>query len=160
PDFVHTYHFYGIYLTAMGRFPEALPKLRRAVDLDPLSLPARASLGFCCYLSRHYEEGIAELGKLLDMDPDFAVAHNLLSFIHAQKGMWDEAIAAQQRAVDLSARDPFRVASLGVCLADSGRRAEAEAIRDELTAGSRQRYVSPVSMAYLRAALGDLDGAM
>jgi hypothetical protein len=76
------------------------------------------------------------------------------------KGMWDESIGAAGRAVELSGRDPFRLAGLGVCLANSGRRAEAEAILEEVHEASKRRYVSALETAYLRAALGDLDGAL
>jgi len=144
----------------MERFPEALPKLRHAVDLDPLSLPSRASLGLCYFLSRHFDESLSELEAALEIDSNFAVAHHIQSWAYMGKRMWSEAIAAARRAVELSARDPFRLAGLGVSLANSNRRAEAEEILEEIQEASTRRYVSALETAYLRAALGDLDGAM
>ena len=37
PGYAAGYHYYGIYLVAMGRFDEALRVLRRAEQLDPRS---------------------------------------------------------------------------------------------------------------------------
>jgi serine/threonine protein kinase/tetratricopeptide (TPR) repeat protein len=159
PDFVHVHHFYGIFLTAMGRFEDALPRLLRGIELDPLSLPARASLGYCLYLAGRPHEAIVELGKLLEMDPAFAVAHDLLSWSFAAKGMWAEAIRAGSRAVELSDRDSLRLSSFGACLAAAGRRGEAEAILAELEEVSPHRYVSAVQVALIHVGLGQTDRA-
>jgi serine/threonine protein kinase/Tfp pilus assembly protein PilF len=157
PDFVHVHHFYGIYLTALERFREGLVELHRAEELDPLSLPARASLGFCLYFARRHDEAIVELEKVLEMDPSFAVAHCVLSWAYLAKRMWTEAVRAGTRAAELTGRDTFRLASLGACLAASGRTAEAEAILAELAAASPRRYVSALEIAYVHVALGQTD---
>ena len=154
PDFVHGHHFYGIFLTAMERFEEGFVELRRAQEQDPLSLPARASLGFCLYLARRYDDSIAELEKILEMDSTFAVAHNLLTWNYVQKQTWAEAIESAKRAVEFSGRDTLRLSSLGACLAASGRQAEAEAILAELAEVSPRRYVSAAQIAFVHAALG------
>ena len=72
PDFVHVHHFFGIFLTARESFEEGIREVDRAVELDPLSLPARASRGFCLYLGRRCDESIGELEKILELDPSFA----------------------------------------------------------------------------------------
>ena len=157
PDFVHAHHFYGIFLTAMEQFEEGLVGLRRAQELDPLSLPARASMGLCLYLARRYDESIAELEKILEMDSSFSAAHHILSSNYLQKQMWAEAIESAARAVELSDRGTYRLSLLGACLAASGRRAEAEAILAELAALSSRRYVSAAEIAFIHAALGQPD---
>jgi serine/threonine-protein kinase len=157
PDFVHVHHFYGIFLTAMERFQDGLVELHRAEELDPLSLPARASLGFCLYLARQHDVTIVELEKILEMDPSFVVAHHLLSWNYLAKQMWTEATRAAGRAAELSGRDTLRLSSLGACLAASGRRTDAEAILAELAAVSPRRYVSAIQVAFIYVALGQLD---
>ena len=157
PDFVHVHHFYGIFLTAMDRFPDGLIELQRAEELDPLSLPAQTSLGFCLYFARQYDEAIAVLSKILDIDANFVPACDLLSWNYAKKRMWTEATRFGARAAELSGRDPTRLSSFGACLAASGRRADAEAILAELTAVSPRRYVSAAQTAFIYVALGQRD---
>ncbi len=157
PDFVHVHHFYGIFLTSRERFQDGLVELHRAEALDPLSLPARASLGWCFFLARRYDEAIAELEKVLEMDSNFAVAHHLLSLNYFAKRMWTEATRFGARAAELSGRDPTRLSSFGACLAASGRRDEAEAILAELAALAPRRYVSSLDIAYIQVALGRTD---
>ena len=159
PDFVHAHHFYGIFLTARERLEEGLVELHRAQELDPLSLPARASLGLCLYLGRRYDEAIVELEKLVEMDSTFAVAHHVLCMNLTQKQAWAKAIDSATRAVNLSGRDPFRLSLLGAGLAASGRQAGAEAILAELDALPAGRYVSAVDIAFVHVALGQLNAA-
>ncbi len=157
PDFVHVHQFYGIFLTAMERFADGLLELRRAIELDPLSLPARASLGFCLYMARQYDEAILELEKILEMDSSFVVAHLLLSWNYVEKRMWTEATQSAIRASELSSHDTFRLSSLGACLAASGRHAEAESILAELGESSSRRYASAAQIALVHVALGHPD---
>jgi serine/threonine protein kinase/Tfp pilus assembly protein PilF len=159
PDFVHVHHFFGIFLTAMERFQDGLVELRRAKELDPLSLPARASLAYCLYFARRYDESIVEIEKILEMDSSFVLAHHLLGQNYLEKRMWTEATRAGGRAVELSGRATYRLTLLGACLAASGRQAEAEAILTELAAVSPRRYVSAVEIAFIYVALGQLDFA-
>jgi eukaryotic-like serine/threonine-protein kinase len=157
PDFVHVHHFYGIFLTAMERFQDGLVELHRAEELDPLSLPARASLGYCLYFARRHDESIVELEKVIEMDSSTAVAHYLLSLNYGAKHMWADATRSGARAAELTGRDPFRLSQVGACLAASGQRAEAEAILAELAAASPRRYVSALEIAYVHVALGQTD---
>ena len=156
-DFVHVHHFYGIFLTAMERFEDGLVELHRAEELDPLSVPARASLGWCLFMARRYDESIAELEKILEMDSGSAIAHQTLCLAFGAKRLWTEATRAGNRAVELSGRATFHLCFLGACLAASGHRAEAEAILAELAAKSRRQYVSSLEIAYIHAALGQTD---
>jgi eukaryotic-like serine/threonine-protein kinase len=159
PSFVHLHHFYGIFLTAMERLPESLLELRRAEELDPLSLPAQASLAYCLFHARRHDEAIALLEKLLEIEPNFVPAHYLLGLNHTQKRMWTEATRFADRAVELSGRDSMRLTALGASLAAAGRRPEAEAILEELAAISPRRYVSATETAYVYVALGENDVA-
>jgi len=72
--------------------------------------------------------------------------------------MFDEAVAEHERALSLS-RSPADLGSLGWVYARSGRRAEALAVLEELTALSRRRSVTPAAFVFLSAGLGDRDRA-
>jgi Flp pilus assembly protein TadD len=73
--------------------------------------------------------------------------------------MYQEAIAAFQKAVDLSNGDPLRKAVLAHAYAVAGKRDEARKIINELEEISKQRYFPPYFIALIYVALDDKDQA-
>jgi thioredoxin-like negative regulator of GroEL len=71
-----------------------------------------------------------------------------------QQGKYLEAIAEIDRAVTLSERNTRVIATLGHPYGLAGRRAEAQAILNELRTRSRQTYVSAFYLALVYAGLG------
>ena len=50
----------------------------RAIELDPGSAEAYEERGYAYIRLENYEEGLADLEKAIEIDPDFAEAHNTL----------------------------------------------------------------------------------
>ena len=117
---------YGYYLSAMGRFDEALARMRRAQELDPLTLAKVAGIGDVLYYQRQYDRAIEQYQKTLEMDPNSGFAYWSLGNVYVQKGMYEQAIAEYQKAIPLSGDSPDELASLGYAYALSGRRREAQ----------------------------------
>jgi tetratricopeptide (TPR) repeat protein len=63
------HHWYGLYLSATGRTEEGVASLKRAQQLDPVSLVISATVGQQLYLARRYDEAIEQIPKVLEMDP-------------------------------------------------------------------------------------------
>ncbi len=80
PSYATAHHWYGMFLAARGRTDEALQEMRRAEELDPLSLIIRANIGTIHYFARHYDAAIAQERKVLQADPDFVQARRKLAF--------------------------------------------------------------------------------
>jgi tetratricopeptide (TPR) repeat protein len=73
--------------------------------------------------------------------------------------MYEEAIAAFQKAIPLSGGSPDEPAELARAYARSGRQAEARKIIADLQEQSKRRYVAPTVIASIYAALGEKDQA-
>ena len=71
PGYASGHQRYGWYLLAMGRFDDMLAAMRRAAELDPLSLIINVHLGYALSLAGHYQEAIAELYHTLELDAAF-----------------------------------------------------------------------------------------
>jgi tetratricopeptide (TPR) repeat protein len=99
--------------------------------LDPLSLIISADAAFDLILSRRYDEAMAQAQKTLKLDPNFYYAHYLLGWAYLQKGMYGQAIAEARKSLELNP-EPWGKGLLAVALAESGGRAEAMKLRDEL----------------------------
>jgi TolB-like protein/DNA-binding winged helix-turn-helix (wHTH) protein/tetratricopeptide (TPR) repeat protein len=89
---------------------EALPKAytaaRRAVEIDPQSAEAHASLGLA--LSHHWDwaGAEAEFRRALELDPQYANAHHWYGDYLSIKGRHDEALAEARRGLEL---DPLNL---------------------------------------------------
>lgn len=154
PNYATAHHWYGWYLTATGRFDQALAELRRAQELDPLSLVISTALGGALYLARQYQQAINQCRKILDLAPDFALTHYCLALVYVKTGQYQEAIAEARQAIDLSGGSPLMIATLGCAYLASGELTPAERALDELQELGRQRYVSSYYTAVMYAHLG------
>ncbi len=159
PAYATAHHWYAEHLTAMGLFDEAEAEMKRAQELDPLSLIINAFGGWIFYMARRYDQAVEQCQKTLEMDPNFAVARLWLGQAYEQKAMYAEAIAEFQKSIAISGRSTFLVAALGHAYAASGNRGEAMKILEELRQLSKQRYVAPYFMAVIHKSLGENDQA-
>jgi len=159
PNYATAHQWYSEYLTAMGRHDEALAEIRRAQELDPLSLIIHAVEGRALYFARRYDEAIAQCRQTLAMDPNFGVAYLFLGRACVQAGKHEEAVAAFQKAHELSGGAAV-LAELGHAYAAAGKRAEAQAVLDELEGLRTKGYVTASRMALLAAALGEKEEAL
>jgi Flp pilus assembly protein TadD len=160
PGYATAYHWYAWHLSLLGRYEEAIAEMRKAKNLDPLSLIIRADLAELLVIAHQYDESILESRKTIEMDPNFALAHSQLGQAYLQKEMHDEAIAEMQRAVQLSGGSPTIIAGLARAYVASGRRSEAEKLLKELKKRSNPNYSHASEIAVVCAALGDKDQAM
>jgi tetratricopeptide (TPR) repeat protein len=65
PSYATAHQWYAEFLTATGRFDEALAQIRNAQALDPLSLPVSSNVGRLLFLARRYDQAITELQNSL-----------------------------------------------------------------------------------------------
>jgi len=100
PSYATAHQWYGEFLTTMGRYDEGMKEIRRARELDPLSLIISAIGGLHYYYARDYDKGIDQGQKTLEMDPDFSPAHGFLCWNYTGKGMYAEALREAQLAND------------------------------------------------------------
>jgi eukaryotic-like serine/threonine-protein kinase len=131
-SYVPAHQWYAEFLTALGRFDEAVAMIRRAQQFDPLSVPVNRAVGWVLYFARRYDEAIEELRKTLAMNPDFLGARMVLWWVYVAKGTFEEAIADIRTEAE---RPGFRTAKklmLAYVCAVSGNRQEASAILAEL----------------------------
>src|SRR5258708_25846441 len=91
----------------MGRFDDSLEQIKKARDLEPLSISINASFGWRLYLAREYDRSIAQLRDTLEMDPSYEWAHLTLGQAYEQKGQYDLALEELRRAVRNSPHIPF-----------------------------------------------------
>jgi serine/threonine protein kinase/tetratricopeptide (TPR) repeat protein len=139
----------------MGRNDEAIASIKRALVLDPFSLPANLELGCASYFGRHYDQAIKQLQETLNMYPGHAGASYLIGRAYGQKMMYAEAIAELTKVKAASGDWPPIIAELGYAYGASGNRSEAEKMLDDLRQQSARRYVDPYLIAVIQIGMGE-----
>jgi len=113
PGFAEAHHQYSHYLTAMGRSSESLAESLRALELDPLSLVLNGHLAWHYLYARQYDQAIQQCQKTAELDRNYPETADFRGLAYEQKGMYREAIAELQMAVNLSGNSPHIKAELG-----------------------------------------------
>jgi TolB-like protein/Flp pilus assembly protein TadD len=160
PGYATAHHWYAWHLSLLGRYDEAIAEMRKAENLDPLSLIINADLAELLGLAHSYDESIRQSRKTIEMDPNFALAHNHLAQAYLQKHMYDEAVAELQEAVRLSGDSPTCIANLARAYVASGKRSEAVKLLGDLKKRSNPGYSNASEIAMIYASLGAGDQAM
>ncbi len=159
PSYPSAHHWYGLLLTSLGRFDEAIAELRRAKELDPLSRIIQANNARTLLYARQYDRALEEAQKTVELFPDYYAGHLLLGRVYEAKGALDQAIREYRAATNLPGGGPLALSALGGAYALSGRKAEAQATLQELKSLARERYVSPFYIATIYQDLGEKDQA-
>jgi TolB-like protein/DNA-binding winged helix-turn-helix (wHTH) protein/Tfp pilus assembly protein PilF len=159
PNLASAYAYYAYFLQAMGRNPEALAAVHRAVELDPLSVPNICDEGRILYRARQFENAVARYQRALELDPGYVPALWRIADAYEQLGKYEDALAAARK---LQATIDNRSAALytfATIYASMGKRREAtEALRAMEKAPPLAGFEARFAVVY--AALGDRDRAI
>ena len=112
---------YSVLLTCLGRHDEAIAQMRKAREIDPLSLITNALEGQAFLYAGEYDLAIGSLDKLFEIDPNFWVGHIQLSRIFTQQGNFDAAIAEAEKARQFSGGNSESISLAGFAEAKAGR---------------------------------------
>lgn len=160
PNYAEAHHSYSRFLASLGRIEEARVELKRAQELDPLSLLVQANIGVISYFGRQYDQAIQEMRQVNHLDPKFFVPYWGLGLCYEQMGAYEEAVTQLQKAIDLSRRGANGIASLGHAYGLAGRSGEALKILLELQERAKRSYVSSYQIALVYLGLRRNDEAM
>lgn len=158
PNYATPHHGYAYLLISSGRAEAAFVEIKKAEEIDPLSVLFQTDHGEFYYFSRRPDEAIAQLQKAIDMDPSFVRAHFLMGRALIQKGRCDEGIEEALKAEKMSPVGEaigWRAQEYASC----GRKAEAQKVLSQLYELSRDHYISPHWFAATEAGLGNKDQA-
>jgi serine/threonine-protein kinase len=160
PTYPTANHWYAEYAMTMGRHEEAMIRIKKSQDLDPLSLIISVAVGWAHYFARRYDEAIEQLRRTVDLDPNYPVTYWILGLLLRKTGCYELAITEGEKGVKLSGGSPLMRAALAQSLGTAGRTKEALQILDDLTQLAKQKYVAPYFFAGIHIGLGENDRAI
>jgi TolB-like protein/tetratricopeptide (TPR) repeat protein len=160
PNYATAHQWFDTPLQATGQVDRAIAESRKAIELDPLSLIVNADLAFIYLNARRFDEALAQSRKTLEIDPNFHVVREYLGEALQFENQLAEALSEFRAAAAVATDEPFTNALLGQACARAGLRDEAQKILAHLEEQSRTKFVTGWSLAVVRLALGDKDGAV
>src|SRR4029078_6049739 len=114
------------FASPCAMYPQAVEAARRAIELDPSSADAHASIGFTkLNWGWDWEGAIRELSRAVELNPSHETAHRWLSAFYAGIGRDEDAVPIAMRAIDLNPTSVLPRMNLGIIHFLAGRNEEA-----------------------------------
>jgi TolB-like protein/Tfp pilus assembly protein PilF len=155
PNDATAHHWFGAgVLAATGEQARELAELKRALELDPLSLIIRTNLGVAYLHNGRIDDAIAHFRKAIELDGTFHYAYRSYGLALELQGKIPEAISYYEKAATLTDA-PIELGMLGRIYGIVGRKDEAQKILERLRQLRAQRYTAAYSLALVALGLGD-----
>ncbi len=160
PNVALTHYQYGVAcLTPLGRFDEATNEIKRALDLEPLSVPAAANLASVYVFARKNDLAVEQGREALRLEPNHPTARWCLAFAYNASRMYAEAISICEPTLRSDPGNQDCLQIVGYAYAKLGRRREAEEVIRKFEEIGRTEYSVIYRPAVIHALLGDKEKA-
>jgi TolB-like protein/DNA-binding winged helix-turn-helix (wHTH) protein/Tfp pilus assembly protein PilF len=159
PNYATAHHWYAELLTWRGRFDEALRESEYARQLDPLSLIIATDHAAILYYSRQYDQAIEQFRAVLDMDPNFPRAYQVIN-AYVEEGRYTEALAAFEEWHRLTGKSPWEPAQLAYIYGRAGQKKKALQELGKLELLSRNQPIDPAVFVSADLAVGEKKEAL
>jgi eukaryotic-like serine/threonine-protein kinase len=160
PNYPLLHEWYSSLLIGTGRFEEGLREIRRAEELDPLSLREMTLTAWTYYQVRRFEDSIDKAHRIIDLDRNYPQGHFQLGNSLLEVGEAEKGLAAIREAAKLMTGSALPLSLLCFALVAAGKREEAEAVRAEMLNTASTGYVKGYFIAMAHLALGHHDEAL
>jgi len=145
---------YAAYLTNVGRSEQAIAEVKRARELDPLTLVTNFQVAWTLIGARRYDEAISDSQQSIEKFPN---AHFWIGLALLGKGMNEQAVKEFEIVLSSSNPPQMAKASLGYAYGVTGKREKAKNMLAEFENLLSRGQSSPYYLAMIYAGLGDKD---
>jgi tetratricopeptide (TPR) repeat protein len=92
----------------MGRHPEAIAEIERAIRLDPLSVNVNTAGVMVFYFARQFDRAEKQAKNALELDPNFYSAHSWLADVYQATNAYEAAFQERERMASLAGNEEMR----------------------------------------------------
>jgi TolB-like protein/thioredoxin-like negative regulator of GroEL len=146
----------SLYLSAIGKTQEAVSSAQRAREIEPLSASVNLYLGVAQNHSGQYDLANRQIRQSIELDPGYYRSYMFLGKNLAALERYGEAIAAYQKALELTPDNIESLAFLASAWAAKGERQRALNLMKKVRA-TENRTEPAVLVATIFARLGMAD---
>jgi len=112
PNSPNAHLFYSnCFLMPMGRKAQAIAENKRAMEIDPLSLPINNFMGMTYMFAGDNENAYRQFRHTIALDPSFPLAHEYFSRLLLTMGRYEESIKEYEKSAVLSGSSPEAAAA-------------------------------------------------
>ena len=144
PNSSMVHEYYCDYLLVVQRFDDAVAEALKAQSLDPASSSIAFAVGTAFGISGDFRRAIKEYQVGISLNPGYYMLHTWLGWTLFANGQYSDGIAAHEKALELSQRLPYFVASMATAYHKLGRTAKADALWRELEEKAQREYVPAI----------------
>lgn len=148
----NAYLRYGYFLTSRGRFDEALAKLEKARELNPLSSFVQLNVASVHLCRRDFSAAIEILNKITAENPTNAISFYFLAAAYEGIGEEEKSFDATVRALELEGGGK-RAEELRAMKQTNGISAAYQVWFDRAVKGSKDNFVPAMHIAFLATQL-------
>ena len=161
PNVAYIHYQYGLsYLVPMKRTDEGIQEIKRALELEPLSIPMNANLGGAYMYARQSDAALEQARKTFELDPGHITARIWLENIYASRGMYREALALVEETLKTHPTDQYALQYAAYAYAKMGRSSEAEAALSKFRELEKTEPFDAYNLVSIYIALGDKERAL
>jgi len=157
PQYPTAHQWYAEFLCWQGRFEEAFAEGEQARQLDPLSLIIAIDHASMLYYSRQYESALKQYRSVLEFDPNYGRARDMMIPSYLQLGRYAEAADGVTRWGGDREQDRWAWAWKATVYARGGHAEEARRALAKLEQISRAQANRTVTLLIAYAGTGQKD---
>lgn len=159
PNYATAHLRYAWLLHATGRWQDALPEMKKAQELDPLSVTNNSALGSLLMMLRQYDDAVKYCRRAVELDSKTSLARSNLAAALTRKGLHDEAISELQK-LEAEKRDDMDLKQeFAITYAFAGRHDEARKYLDKILKEEMKPNTLYYNAGIIYGLLGDKDKA-
>jgi TolB-like protein/Tfp pilus assembly protein PilF len=114
PNYPTAHHWYAIQLMLQGRLDQALQEIKRAQQLDPLSLGINKDFTVVLLYARDYDKALEQCRKTLEIEPHFGMMFTYIAQIYELRQKYPEATAELEKSHAAAPEDVEITYALGL----------------------------------------------
>lgn len=162
PSYATAHHFYSILLGLRQRPEESIAEIRKAAEVDPLSIPVRNMLAARYATYKRCDESLEEDRRTLELNPNAAhlsMLHDRMSDCYESKKMKTESLEEFIKARTAEGASPKEIENFRKTFGTSGRQGlKQKGLQEALARWEKDHWhVDAFSIAMFYEALGDMD---
>ncbi len=111
------WHYWGVALYCLGKYPEAVDKLRQALKIAPNDAVVHHAMGIAFGAQKEWNQAIDCYRQATRINPNYAEAHNAMGAALAAQNRYDEAIECYRQATKINPNYAAAYNNMGLALA-------------------------------------------
>jgi DNA-binding winged helix-turn-helix (wHTH) protein/tetratricopeptide (TPR) repeat protein len=162
PNYAYAHQAYALHLAARGQLDAATTEIKRARELDSLSLSINRDLGRLLYFAHEYDQAIKQFYLALKIDlfePLSIPLRRLLAWTYEHNGMHERAVAEFIEILRLQKTSPERLDALRQAYDAGGMKGYWRKWLELQRERIRRGQLSPFYLAQIYAFIGAQDRA-